>query len=209
MRKQFWISVSALVGVAGVLVGCSQSVATSSDTAAGVVAAPAAASEQVVGEGAESVAPKFEMPPPGPFDPNAPGYKPFKPCEDIPDEVLAKIGVRKETGVGERLDPYGCPVEMELVKGRGVMALLAFPSTAEELVQSGLFQLSEERGARISGSAVLDHYWLDEEGYCVSGVDTTFGFIGVDYGSTGNIPSGASMCEVPTKIMEELYGKEQ
>ncbi|QPK78765.1 DUF3558 family protein [Corynebacterium lizhenjunii] len=209
MRNQFWISVSALVAVAGVLVGCSQSVATSSDTAAGVVAAPAAASEQVVGEGAESVAPKFEMPPPGPFDPNAPGYKPFKPCEDIPDEVLAEIGVRKETGVGQSIYPYGCALEMDQVFGRGAISLLAHPGTAEDLVQRGVFQLSEEQGARISGSAVLDHFWLDEEGYCVSGVDTTLGFIGVDYGSTGNIPSGASMCEVPTKIMEELYGKGQ
>ncbi|WP_165242041.1 hypothetical protein [Corynebacterium lizhenjunii] len=158
---------------------------------------------------ADATAAGFAMPAPGPFDPNAPGYWPFKPCEDIPDEILAKIGIIKGMEGGDSYEPYLCFVDSGAVKGKGTLAFAAYPNSLKQLIEETGLELSDEPGPGFEDSAVLTAPEFYKDGYCVSGVETPVGFIAVKYISWVLLPSGTSLCEVPTRIIQQLYGGEK
>ncbi|QPK79056.1 DUF3558 family protein [Corynebacterium lizhenjunii] len=150
---------------------------------------------------------EFAMPTPGPFDPNVPGFKPFKPCEEIPDMALAAIGVQKK-GAGSSYEPFGCPIEAKSLLPSGTIELVDYPYSIRQLVDHNIFELADEPGARIDRSAVLIAPEVFTGGYCLSGVETPRGFLGVEYTQWLNQSSGSSLCEVPTQIIQTLYQEE-
>ncbi|QPK80183.1 DUF3558 family protein [Corynebacterium lizhenjunii] len=167
------------------------------------------AAESVHTELADAPPPSFRMPPPGPFDPNAPGFEPFKPCEDIPDEFLAGLGITKDPKGPDSYEPYACSIHIDAVEGPGLFALIAYPLSLQQLTANGPLRVSTEQAARLNGSAVLGSPEFFTDYYCLSGVETPAGFIAVDYSGWPNTPSGSTLCEVPTKIIEQLYGVEK
>ncbi|WP_165241429.1 DUF3558 family protein [Corynebacterium lizhenjunii] len=148
---------------------------------------------------------EFAMPTPGPFDPTAPGYKPFKPCEDIPDEVLEDLGVVKGEKGGDWYEPYLCPISVPELEGRGAMSLVTFEQTLDQLTIPGGYEVSEEPGASLPRSAVLVSHEYFQDGACVSGVETLSGFFGISYASWLNYSSGDTLCEIPTHLLNQLY----
>ncbi len=105
------------------------------------------AAESVHTELADAPPPSFRMPPPGPFDPNAPGFEPFKPCEDIPDEFLAGLGITKDPKEPDSYEPYTCLIHTETGecghKGKGQDAVTHFLRKHEIVVWAGRVQRAE------------------------------------------------------------------
>ncbi|QPK78862.1 DUF3558 domain-containing protein [Corynebacterium lizhenjunii] len=148
----------------------------------------------------------FAMPAPGPFDRNALGFKPFKPCEDIPDEVFERLGVRIRSESRDSLPPYPCFIDAERLKANGTLELASYQLSLADLTKDGVLQAAAEPGPAVERSVVLTSHEYFDDGYCMAGVETAGGFISIAYASWLNEPSGASMCEVPTQLIQELYG---
>ncbi|QPK79767.1 hypothetical protein G7Y31_03455 [Corynebacterium lizhenjunii] len=155
---------------------------------------------------ADATAAGFAMPAPGPFDPNAPDYTPFQPCQDISQEQFAELGLKVVPEEQEHYLPYACPVELPELEGRGALALVAYPDSLSQLLDGRGLVIAEEPSADLPGGAVLVSQDPLLRGVCMSGVETPRGFFAVEYVSGMSVPSGVTLCEVPTKILREIYG---
>ncbi|QPK80136.1 DUF3558 family protein [Corynebacterium lizhenjunii] len=148
---------------------------------------------------------EFAMPTPGPFDPTAPGYKPFKPCEDIPDEVFERVGVVKAPDGGENTDPYFCPIVVEQTYVGEGFDLTSWQQPFQMLLDTGAFIDAVVPVGGVPKARVLKPHPDYGGGICFVGVETAVGVLGVTYSSFGAPGNERDTCIRTIELFSKFY----
>ena len=146
----------------------------------------------------------FAMPEPGPFVPG-PDVDIFKPCEEIPDEVFAELGLRKDPEGGDSFAPYSCRLfeQKESQYGRSIdMATWDVPIS--DLISNEIFvKLGEFENP--TGITVKENT-LNTDGYCEALVETKRGTVSVGVMDMFNPSTIESICKEPQRIAIKIFG---
>ncbi|QPK78767.1 DUF3558 family protein [Corynebacterium lizhenjunii] len=144
----------------------------------------------------------FTMPPPGTFDPNAPGYKPFKPCEDIPDEVFEQLGLKRVDAAGTTYEPYFCQVDDGSHEGMDLT--LSSWKTGMDSLTSINSEVVEVPDA-LPGSVTMIPTNELRGPICDTALETAVGTVVVGVIALGYIGTQESLCSIPNDLMKKLY----
>ncbi|AKK11662.1 DUF3558 family protein [Corynebacterium uterequi] len=146
----------------------------------------------------------------GPRDPNAPDPEWIDPCNEIPEEILEDIGMKRGTrSGGTSFGMNGCsgPVSKKLTDGkeypvsRIVQSMTAGPTLNQQFLAHPEFT-SDDFLEDVPGVLVLRN---EEE--CGLSVDTKRGLFVVNASSRLGVFSGDELCEVATKSFYRLYNE--
>ncbi len=165
---------------------------------------PSLTSTTAANAGPFASAPGWSMPAPQPFDATVAFEDLFRPCEDIPDEVLAEVGLQKTPAGGETFVPFNCTVEPKGFTEDGIVALVSWPMGIDAFSH----QTHEFSNAGISGlpEAVVMRPTDEFTGHnCQSLVETAVGTIAVMYTNPLAGAQSEKLCDEPKRLLKELF----
>ncbi|WP_169833319.1 DUF3558 family protein [Corynebacterium phocae] len=195
----------AVVGATSLLGACgAESTARTEASRAGTIEAVPASTRAVE----PSVWDTWSMPELGPFDESLAPDELFQPCRDIPVEVEDALGIEIDRNGPEYLMPGAClfTVNNWDSKGGALMIGTKPVSLQDWVTVLGLDVESEVPG--FHGAVVTRNPVYVTEADCEALVETTRGTVGVAYTNVDLQPSGKTFCEVPARVLSELFRME-
>lgn len=147
----------------------------------------------------------WSMPEPGKFDMKIHLNNPFKPCEELPDEVLAQLGWRKQAMELSDQLPYGCdlfPMEVDDPSGLYFMTSMDYSLAHFESVG---YVPTGENVPELPEMKVLRKETESPQTSCVSAIETPRGLLAITYMNQDSISSGSTFCEIPAELLSSLY----
>ena len=148
----------------------------------------------------------WAMPEPGALDLETNLRNPFRPCKEIPDEVLSQLGVAKKPKNNTDILPYPCdllPIKQDSFQGS--LSITSEGTRASDLELAGFKRTGKIEGLR-EAWIVIDTQ-EEEQQSCFASVETPRGLINVHYINSFGLPSGESFCDRSVSILRGLYGE--
>lgn len=145
----------------------------------------------------------FTMPEPGPFVPG-PDVDIFKPCEEIPDEVFAELGLRKDPEGGDSFAPYSCHLlEPKVSESGRTLAIKTWDAPINFLIDNALYEEVAEI-EQVPGILARE-ITLQTSGFCEALIETPRGTIGISATDQFNPEAHSTACESPQEIAQGLF----
>ena len=148
----------------------------------------------------------WAMPEPGPFDWREYYENPFKPCEELPEDVVAQLGFKKKAMNLTDVQPYTCDLVLSDVvsEASGLYFVTAFGNSIEQLLAQG-YETTGESVLGLEDAEVLRNAGSTTQTDCFAGIETPRGLIAVNYVDVMGRGTGSTFCEVPAKTLAALY----
>ncbi|MBF9010813.1 DUF3558 family protein [Corynebacterium phoceense] len=148
----------------------------------------------------------WSMPEPGPFDWREYYENPFKPCEELPEDVVAQLGFKKKAMNLTDVQPYTCDLveQQEIKNDSGLLFITSYGASLSQL-QEGRFELTDETVPRLSNARVMQQTGGDTQTTCFAAIETPRGTVAVNYVNSLGQGSGETFCDVPIRIFENLF----
>ncbi|APT93059.1 hypothetical protein CPHO_09370 [Corynebacterium phocae] len=201
MVKSVYLAV-AVVGAASLLGACgAESTARTEAARAGTIEAVPASTRAVE----PSVWDTWSMPELGPFDESLAPDELFQPCRDIPVEVDEALGIEIDRNSPEYLMPVMCFLRVEGWDSKGASLMIGTKPSSLDVWVTVLGLDVEGEIPGFPGAVITRDPQLAPEAGCQALVETVRGTVEVSYFSINPRPSGETFCEVPARILSELF----